>query len=303
MFSMIQPLSWDDQRAFLAVLEEGSLSAAARRLHLAQPTVRARVEALERSLGTVLFTRSAQGLLPTDQARALGEHARAMAHASDAFLRAAAAPPGTRPGEVAGAVRLSVSEMVGVEVLPPMLARLRARHPGLVVELDLSNASANLAEQEADVAVRMHAPRQDTLVARRLGEVPLGLFAHRDYLAARGAPESIADLARHDVVGPDRGSPDWRVVEAILPPAARDRIVVRTGSHPAQLACARAGLGIAVVQRPLGLADPRLLPVLPDVDLASLPLWLVTHRSLRALPRVRATLDHLAQELARYAKG
>jgi DNA-binding transcriptional LysR family regulator len=226
-----------------------------------------------------------------------------MAHASDAFLRAAATPPGTLPGEVAGAVRLSASEMVGMEVLPPMLARLRARHPGLVVELDLSNASANLAEQEADVAVRMHPPRQDTLVARRVGEVPLGLFAHVDYLATRGAPTSTDDLAGHDVIGPERGSPDWRVVEALLPPAARDRIVVRTSSHPAQLACARAGLGIAVVQRPVGLADPRLAPVLPGFELAALPLWLVTHRSLRALPRVRATLDHLAQEIARYAKA
>ncbi len=299
MIPVSQPLSWDDQRAFLAVLEEGSLSAAARRLGLAQPTVRARVEALERGLGTVLFTRSAQGLLPTDQARALQEHARAMAHASDAFLRAAAAPP----GEVAGAVRLSVSEFVGVEVLPPMLARLRARHPGLVVELDLSDASANLAEQEADLAVRMHPPRQDTLVARKLGEVRLGLFAHRDYLAARGTPETLDDFAAHDVIGPDRATPDWRLAETILPPVVLDRIVVRTGSHPAQLACARAGLGIVVVQRPVGLADPRLAPVLPGFELAALPLWLVTHRSLRALPRVRATLDHLAQEIARYAKA
>ncbi len=296
---MSQPLSWDDQRAFLAVLEEGSLSAAARRLGLAQPTVRARVEALERGLGTVLFTRSAQGLLPTDQARALQEHARAMAHASDAFLRAAAAPP----GEVAGAVRLSVSEMVGMEVLPPMLARLRERHPALTVELDLSDAIANLAEQEADLAVRNNPPRQDTLVARKLGEVPLSLFAHRDYLAARGTPASTDDLVTHDVIGPDRASPEWRMAEAILPSVALDRIAVRTASHPAQLACARAGLGIALIQKPIGLADPRLLPVLPGFEPATLPLWLVTHRSLRALPRVRATLDHLAQELARYAKG
>ena len=299
MIPMSAPLSWDDQRAFLAILEDGSLSAAARRLGLAQPTVRARLEALERALGTVLFTRSSQGLLPTEAARALHEHVRAMAHASDAFLRAAAAAP----GEVAGAVRLSVSEFVGLEVLPPLLLELRRRHPGLAIELAISNASANLAEQEADVAVRMHPPSQDTLVGRKLGEVALGLFAHRDYLARRGVPLSIDELALHDVVGPDRSGPDRLLAEQVLPAAALGRVVLRTDSHPAQLALARAGLGVAVVQRPVGLADPRLLPVLPDLVVATLPIWLVTHRSLRALPRVRATLDHLAAALTRYARG
>ncbi|MBL3674000.1 LysR family transcriptional regulator [Paracoccus sp. KCTC 42845] len=94
-------------------MEEGSLSAAVRRLGMAQPTVRARVEALEHALGMILFTRSFQGLLPTEQARALHEHVRAMAHASDAFLRAAAAPA----SEIAGVVRLSVSEFMGLEGL------------------------------------------------------------------------------------------------------------------------------------------------------------------------------------------
>lgn len=294
---MSAPLSWDDQRAFLAVLEEGSLSAAARRLGVAQPTVRLRVETLERSLGITLFTRSSQGLRPTAQARALGDHVRAMAHASDAFLRAAAAPPDA----AAGVVRLSVAEFVGVEVLPPMLASLRAAHPGLAVEVELSNASANLAEQEADVAVRMHRPSQETLVARKAGEVALGLFAHRDYLARRGTPQVPEDLAHHDLIGPDRSVADRALAEAALPPGTR--FAFRTDSHPAQLALARAGLGIAVVHRPVGLADGRLRPVLPDLLVASLPLWVVTHRDLRHVPRVRAAFDHLVERLALYAKG
>lgn len=299
MKPMSAPLSWDDQHAFLAVLEEGSLSAAARRLGVAQPTVRLRLEALERALGTTLFTRSSQGLLPTGQARALGDHVRAMAHASGAFLRAAAAPSDA----VAGVVRLSVAEMVGIEVLPPMLADLRAAHPGLAVELDLSNASANLAEQEADIAVRMHRPSQETLVARKAGEVALGLFAHRDYLERRGTPQQIEDLTHHDVIGPDRSVPDRALAEAVFPPAAVARFVLRTDSHPAQLALARAGLGIAVVHRPVGLADERLRPVLPDLVVATLPLWIVTHRDLRHVPRVRAAFDHLVERLGLYAKG
>ena len=299
MKPMSAPLSWDDQRAFLAVVEEGSLSAAARRLGVAQPTVRARIEALERALGTTLFTRSSQGLLPTAQAHALHEHARAMGHASDAFRRAAAA----RPGDIAGVVRLSVPEFMGVEVLPPMLARLRGRHPGLVVELELTNTSVNLAEQEADVAVRTHEPAGDTLVARKIGEVALGLFAHRDYLDARGVPATLDDLRDHDLIGSDRTAADLRLMQALLPAAALAQMRLRTDSHPAQLALARAGAGIAVAQRPVGSRDQQLAAVLPDLVVGHLPLWLVTHRDLRHVPRVRAALDHLAEALGRYVKA
>lgn len=298
MFPMSLSISWDDQRVFLAVLEGGSLSAAARVLGFAQPTARARIEALEHALGVVLFTRSSQGLLPTAHAQALGDHVRAMAYASDSFLRAASAPP----GKVAGTVRLSVSEFVGLEVLPPMLARLRARHPELVLEVAPSNAPAKLTEQEADLAVRTYRPSGDMLVARKLGDVALRLFAHRDYLADRGTPKTLSDLVRHDMIGPDRSPLDLRLAQTALPPDVLNRVVVRTDSHPAQLALARAGLGIAVVQRPVGLADPRLVPVLPDLAVASLPLWLVAHQDVVDVPRVRAVFDHLAEEIGRYAR-
>lgn len=295
-------VSWDDQRAFLAVLEGGSLSAAARVLGVAQPTVRARLEALEQALGSVLFTRSSQGLLPTDQARALYDHVKAMDHASRAFLRAATGPAGDLGGSVQGTVRLSVAELVGIEVLPAMLAGLRARHPGLALEVALSNLSANISEQAADVAVRMHSPSQDTLVARKVGEIVLGLFAHQDYIATHGQPAGLDDLASHTLIGPDRSTPDLRAVEAVLPPSLVARMLVRTDSHPAQMAFARAGLGIAITHRALGLADPRLVPVLPQFTLDALPVWLVTHRDLRHQPRIRAVMDHLAQAFEAYCQ-
>lgn len=294
---MSSRVAWDDQRAFLAVLEEGSLSGAARQLGVTQPTIRARVEALERALGTVLFTRSANGLMPTEQARALADPARAMARSSDAFVRAASA----RPGEIAGAVRVSVSEFVGLEVLPPMLAILRHAHPGIVVEMSMSNASADLLDQEVDIAVRMHPPRHAALVARKVGSIALGLFAHRDYLERRGAPACLDDLAGHDFIGPDRARGDLELATALHPALARERLAVRVDSHPAQLALARAGLGIAVVQRPVGCADPLLRAVVPDLEVAAFDTWIVTHENLRDVPRVRAVFDHLVAELTRYA--
>lgn len=295
---MSNAVTWEDQRAFLAVIEEGSLSGAARRLGIAQPTVRARIESLEAALSTVLFTRSVNGLVPTVQARALAGPARAMARASDAFVRAASAPP----GEIAGAVRLSVSEFVGIEVLPPMLASLRSAHPGIVAELSLSNTSADLLEQEVDIAVRMHPPRQDALIARKVGSIPLGLFAHRDYLARRGIPETLDDLARHDVIGSDRAQGDLQLAADFYPGLKRERFVARTDSHPAQLALARAGLGIAVVQKPVGRADPMLRPVLPELVVGGLDTWIVTHEDLRGLPRVRAVFDHLVRAFTRFTR-
>lgn len=297
MKSMSTPVSWDEQQAFLAVLEEGSLSGAARRLGISHATARARLEALEAALRTVLFTRSPNGLTPTEQARELAAPARAMALASDHFVRLAAAPS----GEAAGVVRISVSEFMGVEVLPPMLTALRRTHPALQVELALSNAPADLLAQEVDVAVRAIRPAQEALIARKAATIPLGFFAARAYLAERGAPAVLDDLASHDVIGPDRSRSDLAIAGGLGQGFARERFALRTDSHPAQLAAARAGLGIAVVQVPVGERDPILRRVLPEVVVAELETWIVTHESLRRLPRIRAVMDSLAEGFSRFA--
>lgn len=296
---MSQSLNWEDQRAFLAVLEEGSLSAAARRLKVTQPTVRARLEALERALGSRLFTRSVRGLVPTAQARVLGEAARAMARASQAFERGASA----LPGAIAGVVRLSVSDFVGVAVLPPMLARLRRRHPALILEVETSNLSANLLEQEVDVAVRMTPPRQTSLVARKVPSIALGFYAHVDYLAAHGLPVTLADLNQHDLVGPDRSPQDLDAITRLLPDLDQSRFILRMDSHPGQLAAVRAGIGIGVIQRAVGDSDPTLSAVLSDVAIGALDTWVVIHEDLRDTPRVRTVFDHLIAEFDNYGKA
>ncbi|MEJ6396143.1 LysR family transcriptional regulator [Gymnodinialimonas sp. 2305UL16-5] len=282
---------WDDQRAFLAVIEEGSLSAAARRLAISQPTVRTRISALEHALGTALFVRSVNGMAPTQQALALAGHVRAMQRASEAMVRAASSPP----NGVGGVVRLSVSEFVGIEVLPPMLAALRAHHPGLRVELILSNTSANLLEQEVDIALRMTDPRQQALVAQKIATIPLGLFAHRDYLERRGVPKSVDDLAHHDIIGPDRSKADLDLAAQVLPSVSPQDFVLRTDSHPAQFAAVRAGLGIAAVQIPVARQNQALRQVLPSLQVDAMDTWLVTHEDLRNVPRVRVVMDHLAR--------
>src|SRR5215475_13730664 len=148
---MAARVSWELYRSFLAVLTEGSLSGAARALDIAQPTVGRHVAALERSLGTPLFTRSQTGLRPMESALSLRSYAEAMSN-SVAALERAAASQGTG---VHGVVRVTASEVIGVEVLPPIVTQLREEHPNLQVELVLSNRMQDLLQREADIAVRM----------------------------------------------------------------------------------------------------------------------------------------------------
>src|SRR5580704_316405 len=197
---MSTPPDWDLYRSFLAVLAEGSLSAAARRLGLTQPTLGRHIEALEEALGgAVLFTRSPSGLNPTEAALALGPHVEAMAAAAEALLR-------TASGEIdaaRGVVRITTSEIMGAEVLPAILTGFHEQWPEVTIELVLSNRQEDLLRRDADIAVRMARPRQEALVARHVGDVTLGLFAHQRYLAAHGTPTSLADAA-HSAIGFDR---------------------------------------------------------------------------------------------------
>ena len=172
--------SWDLYGAFLAVMQGGSLSAASRALAVAQPTVRRQIEQLEAQLGVVLFTRAPNGLVPTEVARATLPYAEAIASAARALVRSVSAPADADRGTV----RVTCSEVVGVEVLPPMIAALRSKHPQLQIELAATNRNEDLLRRDADIAVRMTEPTQEALVRQRAGRIELGLFATKAYLAA-----------------------------------------------------------------------------------------------------------------------
>ena len=296
---MTSNIEWEWYRAFLGVLREGSLSGAARALGVAQPTVGRHVAALEAALGLVLFTRSPTGLLPTDAARMLQADAEAMEDVAAALARAAAGLRGGA-GDVAGTVRVSVSEVIGVEVMPAIVARLAGRHPALAVELVLSNRVQDLLRREADIAVRMTPPRQEQLVARKVGAIDLGLHATPDYLARRGTPGTLGALADHTLIGYDAPTPFVRAAARALPGYVRERFTVRTDSDVAQLALIRAGAGIGVCQAPLAARAPGLVRVLPDAFALPLETWVTMHEDLRASPGCRAVFDALVAGLAEY---
>lgn len=289
---------WDLYRSFLAVMREGSLSAAARALGMTQPSLGRHMRQLETDLGVALFARSPLGLTPTENAHELVPHAQAMAAASAALRRAASASN----HEIRGAVRLTCSEVVGAEVLPPMLAAFRRQHPGIIIELSLSNQSEDLLRKDADIAVRMLRPAQAALVARRIGGIPLGLHAHRAYLKTYGHPRTVADLQQHALIGFDRETPALRALRSRLP-FSREDFALRTDNDLAQLAAIRAGFGIGICQCPIARRDRQLVHLLPDAFALELDTWLVMHEDLRTSRRVRLLYDHLVQALGACVGG
>ena len=286
-------ISWDHYRTFLAVLDTGSLSAAARSLGLTQPTTGRHIEALEQAFGGPLFLRGPLGLLPTEKATAMHAHARSMAAMSASLARIASGDMET----VRGTVRISASEVIAVEVLPKIFAELQEKYPGLELELSASDLVEDLLNQEADIAVRMTTPRQAALLNRRIGVLVMGLFAHRAYLDRHGMPTDLADLPRHRMIGFDRQLAYIRDILRDRPLLADLRFQFRADSNLAQLAAIRAGVGIGVCQIALGRPDPDLVEVLPGLLDFGLETHVVMHESLKTTPRYRATFDALVTGL------
>jgi DNA-binding transcriptional LysR family regulator len=291
--------NWDHYRTFLDVMRDGSLSGAARRLGLTQPTTGRHIDTLETALGLTLFTRSQRGLLPTAAAHELLPHVEAMAASHAALLRSASA----ETGEVRGTVRLTASEIMGTEVLPSLLAGFCAAHRGIVLEMSISNRAQDMLRRDADIAVRMHKPQQDALVAKRIGTLHIGLFAHRGYLKQFGTPATLEDLSAHRLIGFDRDILSYRSIGAESAAISRDQFGFRSDSDIAQLAALRAGIGIGACQLAIAGRSADLIAVLPRTIAFKLEMWLVMHENLRATRRVKLVFDHLAEQLTAYVRA
>jgi DNA-binding transcriptional LysR family regulator len=286
---------WDLLQSLHAVLEAGSFSAAARLRRLTQPTLGRHIDQLERQLGAPLFLRSPRGLKPTDLALAFRPHLADMDAAASAAGRDAS---GVASGD-GGVVRVAASDVVGIEVLPGMLARFRDLHPGIDVELVLSNKNEDLTRRDADVAIRMVRPTQNSLVAKKVGDVRLGFHATPEYVARKGAPKTWEELEQHSLIGFDRDAPDLTDLK-IDRPVTRDLFGLRVDNDVAQLAAIKAGFGIGVCQNTIG-DKAGLVPIMPETFSFELPIWICMHETLRGSPRMRLMFDHLAKELGAYA--
>ena len=293
---MASDIGWELYRSFLGVLNHGSLSGAARALGVAQPTMGRHIAALEESLGLALFTRSQTGFLPTEAGQSLRVYAESLQSTVAALERAAA----SQGSKVKGTVRVTASDVIGVEVLPPIVASLREQHPDLVVELALTDRVQDLVRREADIAVRMTRPRQELLVAQRVGQAVLGLHAHRNYLSRRGIPKNVADLAHHALIGFDETTAFIRDAGKAFSAWHREAFSVRTDNNLAQLALIRSGAGIGVCQAAIAHRDDQLVRLLPKQVSLSLEVWITMHQDLRTSPRCRVTFDALVDGLKQH---
>lgn len=293
------PLSWDHCRSFLSVCRTGSLSAAARASGLTQPTIARHVAQLEDALGGgALFIRSPQGLAPTDRADALLPHALAMEASAAAMLRAASG----NTDEIAGTVRITASVVIGVEVLPAILAGISADYPDLTFEVVPSNQTADLLRRDADIAVRLVRPNQGALVAQSVGDIMLGMFAQEAYLARRGTPQQLEDLAGHAVIGIDRDTALLQSVSALGFRLSREMFAFRSDSDLAQLAAIRSGFGIGICQTALARRSPGMVHLFPQKMAFALGTWITMHEDLRGNRRMRVVFDRLVSAMSAYAR-
>jgi len=215
---------WSLIRSFLAALDQGSLLGAARKLHTSQPTLGRHIAELESQLGVVLFERTGRGLVPTTTALQLAESARSMEAGANDLQRKLSGVQ----NQTVGSVRITASIPVAVNLLPPLLARMRQTLPDIQIELVSSNQVSNLLRREADIAIRMVRPDQGSLIAKKIGDVGLGAYAHRAYLARRAPLRKLEDLLLHELIG---GDTDTSILEGFTSlgfPAGPEIFALRT---------------------------------------------------------------------------
>jgi DNA-binding transcriptional LysR family regulator len=290
---------WALWRSFAAVIDNGSLSAAARALGISQPTVGRHIETLEADLGLPLFERSLAGLKPNAAALRLYEP---VLRAQTSLAEAAIIAEGAQ-NDLGGTVRITASAIISNYVLPALLVPIRLRYPRIAIETVPSDSEENLLMREADIAIRMFRPTQLELVTRQLGELPIIVTAHEDYLARRGRPTQMAELYGHDLIGLDRSTLILAHAQRIGLPVTRDNFALRSDDQCHLWELIKAGLGIGFAQSGLVHDTPGMVALPIDLAIPALPVWLTTHRELFTSHRIRAIYDALADGLTAYMGG
>lgn len=294
MYSPAVSFDWNQVRAFLATVETGSLSAAARALGSTQPTLSRQVAALEADLGVMLFERVGRSLSLTQSGRELFAHVRAMGDAAHRISMVASGQSQT----VEGLVRITASDIVSAYTLPAILERLHETAPGIDIEVVVSNDITDLMRREADIAIRHVHPDQPGLIARQCRGTSGHLYAATSYLDRHGRPRSVDDLARAEFVGLTVTERFLAELNARGLPLSEHNLRWRTASIIVAWEMVKQGLGIGVMAREVAAATPGIELVLPDLDPFPIPIWLAAHRELHTSRRIRLVFDVLAEALS-----
>jgi DNA-binding transcriptional LysR family regulator len=285
---------WNRARAFLVTAEEGSLSAAARALGMAQPTLGRQVDALEEELGVILFERVGRGFTLTPNGRELLDHVRAMGEAANRISLSAAG----RADAIEGTIRITASEAHAAVLLPPILAKLRLQEPGIRIEVVASSATSDLLRREADIAIRNYQPTEPDLIAKRIRDIPARLYATPGYLDSIGNPRLPFDLRDATFIGIDRTGIYLKGLNSMGLNLTERNFPILCENYLVMWEMVKRGIGIGVQDGVIGDAEPSVHRVLPDLEPLIFSMWLVAHRELNTSRRVRVVFDLLARELA-----
>lgn len=284
---------WNQLRGFLATAETGSLSAAARKLGLTQPTLSRQVAALEAELGVTLFERLGKRLALTDTGLELLEHARQMGSAADKFALSATG----RSQTVEGLVSISASDMIAVHILPSIMHIIRAEAPGIRIEVIASNALSDLRRREADIAIRHVRPEEPELFAKFVRQAQAYFYASEGWVALHGMPHTPDDLRGRDFIGIQQDSQFVDYLVGLGFPMPEIGLPLHSESSLVVWEMVKRGLGVCAMMTEIGEATPGVVRVLTAAPSIDFPIWLVTHRELHTNRRIRIVFDILADGL------
>ena len=287
--------NWDDLKYFLAMSEEGSLSAAARKLTVSQPTLSRRLTSLEEDVGAELFTRTRSGLEMTALGERLVQHARHMqddVHSVERLITG-------HDSSLKGSVVISCTETLGAEWLVKHTRAFHDQYPGITVEIKVANATSDLLRREADIALRMFRPEQNDLVAKKVATMNFGYYATRDYLDRMGTPQNFSELRDHKFILPHDeilAHTAKKAKRSFRPPETE--AVFRSNSLLALESAVREGFGIGAYSCLQAKDDEKLVRLFGDYTVFTTDLWLVSHGELRRSARIRAMFDFLSDLIA-----
>lgn len=287
----IRDINWALLHTFLAVLDHGSLVAAASSTGLSQPTLGRHIDSLEAQLGVSLFERAGRGLQPTQAAQSIAPLVRQMETAANELMMTLK----QSASQYQGTVRISCSRDVAAYCMPKLLPELKTAQPHIQIEIIASDEQSNLLRREADIALRLTRPTQAALITKKLGDLPFGVYAHSRYLARHGTPTVPADLLSHTLIGFDR-------VDNIIQGFAKEgftinasQFAMRTDDTVTYWETVRSGFGIGFMASHIAAQDPQVKRVLTALPIPPLPVWLTTHREVRGNANIRWVYDFLSQ--------
>ncbi|PSU33612.1 LysR family transcriptional regulator [Photobacterium lutimaris] len=287
-------MEWDSIRIFLAVAEEGSMSAAGQKLGMSQPTISRHISALEEKVGFNLFDRSTQGLGMTLEGNELLSAAKETARGVDGFITKASA----RSSKHVGHVRLAASDTISFYFMPTLLNEFQRQFPEIEIEYLVANKEVNLNKREADVLISKVKPEQSDLVVSLLHSEEIGFYAHRDYLKQVGKPATVREMytSNYQIIGYDQQEVYIETASQFGEPLNKSHFNFRTDSFKMQLELARAKAGIAVVFHSIAKRYPELEPIpLSDLTLPDVNWWLVCHHDVHINPRIRHLVAYISE--------